>query len=72
VVEAVKHLTRMQGEDYQEFVARAKRNKIAARVKIADIEDNLNVLRLPTLNEADLARVKKYHAAWQLLQDEGD
>lgn len=71
VVEAVQHLTRNQGEEYQDFVARAKQNKIAARVKIADIEDNINVLRLPTLNETDLARVQKYHAAWRLLQDEG-
>ena len=72
VVEAVQFLTKKEGEDYQEFVARAKQNKIAARVKIADIEDNIDVLRLESLNEYDLARIQRYHTAWRLLQDEGD
>jgi (p)ppGpp synthase/HD superfamily hydrolase len=70
VVEAVRCLTRKEGEDYMEFVARAKRNTIAAKVKIADIEDNIDVLRLAALDEADLARVRKYHAAWRLLKEE--
>jgi (p)ppGpp synthase/HD superfamily hydrolase len=70
VVEAVQDLTKQDGEDYLDFVARAKKNRIAARVKIGDIEDNIDVLRLATLEEKDLARIKKYHAAWYLLHDE--
>jgi (p)ppGpp synthase/HD superfamily hydrolase len=70
VVEAIKYLSKNEGEEYQEFVVRAKQNKIAAKVKIADIEDNIDVLRLSSLNEADLARIKKYHSAWRLLQEE--
>ena len=42
-----------------------------AKVKIADIEDNIDVLRLTSLDEHDLARVKKYHSAWRFLRDEG-
>ena len=70
VVEAVQSLSKNENEDYQDFVARAKKNKIAARVKIADIEDNIDVLRLSSLDEKDLARIKKYHAAWRFLKDE--
>jgi (p)ppGpp synthase/HD superfamily hydrolase len=67
VVEAVRCLTKNEGEEYMAFVARAKRNKLAAKV---NIEDNIDVLRLASLNEYDLARIQKYHAAWHLLNEE--
>ena len=69
VVEAVLFLTKDQNETYQDFIARVKKNKLATRIKIADIEDNIDVLRLAALDEADLARVHKYHSAWQFLND---
>lgn len=67
VVEAVLCLTKQAGENYADFVLRAKQNSLARKVKIADIEDNINVLRLSTVTEKDLARIAKYHAAWQVL-----
>ena len=70
VVEAVQCLSRHENEDYQDFIARTKQNKIAAKVKIADIEDNIDVLRLSSLDQTDLARIKKYHAAWRFLHEE--
>ena len=70
VVEAVQFLTKRENEEYQDFVARAKKNKLAANVKIADIEDNIDVLRLTSLDERDLARIKKYHSAWRFLKGE--
>jgi (p)ppGpp synthase/HD superfamily hydrolase len=69
VVDAVLCLSKREGESYQDFVFRAKQNPIARKVKIADIEDNINVLRITNLTEKDLARVAKYHAAWQFLND---
>lgn len=71
VVDAVLCLTKCEGESYQDFVLRAKQNPIARKVKIADIEDNINVLRIAQLTEKDLARVAKYHTAWQFLNDVG-
>ena len=70
VVEAVQHLTKTEEEEYMDFVARAGMNRIAAAVKLADIEDNIDVLRLLSLGEEDLARIQKYHAAWHFLKDE--
>jgi (p)ppGpp synthase/HD superfamily hydrolase len=67
VVEAVLCLTKQAGENYHAFVLRAKQNALARKVKLADIEDNINVLRLLTLSETDLARIAKYHAAWYTL-----
>lgn len=72
VVEAVQYLSRNDGEEYEAFVARVKKDPLAARVKIADIEDNIDVLRLTSLDEWDLARVRKYHSAWRLLQAESE
>ena len=67
VVDAVQCLTKMYGEDYEQFIQRVLTNELAVKVKMADIEDNLNVLRLKTLGDGDLERVKKYHAAWNML-----
>ncbi|MFI3218540.1 MAG: GTP pyrophosphokinase [Methylococcales bacterium] len=69
VVEAVLCLTKQSGENYHDFVLRAKQNPIARKVKIADIEDNINVLRITNLTEKDLARIAKYHTAWHFLND---
>lgn len=69
VVTAVLCLTKQAGESYQEFVLRARQNPIARKVKIADIEDNINILRIANLTEKDLARISKYHAAWYMLKE---
>jgi len=42
-------------------------NPLAARVKRADIEDNIDLLRLTSLSNKDLERVAKYHRAWHQL-----
>lgn len=68
VVWAVKCLTRNDGESYADFIERVRQNPFAVAIKLADIEDNLNVLRLNTLTDADLRRVEKYHRAWHRLK----
>lgn len=67
VVTAVDHLTRREGESYEAFIDRAAGDLVARRVKVADLEDNLDVRRLGTVRAADLERLGKYHRAWQLL-----
>jgi (p)ppGpp synthase/HD superfamily hydrolase len=54
---------------YVAFVRRTKGNKIARRVKIADIVDNLNASRLPALTEKDMRRMNRYLAALRELRD---
>lgn len=54
---------------YVAFVRRAKGNKIARRVKTADILDNLNASRLSALTEKDMRRMNRYLAALRELQD---
>ena len=71
VLQAVDCLTRRDDESYDEFVARAQANPIAHRVKIADLEDNMNVKRIGEMTPRDLARIKEYHRAWRALTQEG-
>jgi (p)ppGpp synthase/HD superfamily hydrolase len=70
VLQAVDCLTRRDDESYDEFVARAQANPTARRVKIADLEDNMNVKRIGEMTPKDLARIKEYHRAWRALTQE--
>ena len=67
VLEAVDCLTHREGESYQEFVERVRTNPIARQVKIADLEDNMNIRRINQLGTKDLERLEKYHRAWRVL-----
>ncbi|MEW5511999.1 GTP pyrophosphokinase [Pseudomonas asiatica] len=67
VVTAVDVLTRRRGENYQAFIERVRVHPLASKVKLLDIEDNLNLLRINEVTENDLQRVAKYHRAWMLL-----
>ena len=69
VVDAVQALTKDEGEDYDFFIERVLKNKLASKIKAADIEDNINILRLKSINEKDLQRIAKYHKAWSSLRE---
>ena len=71
VLEAVDCLTHREGESYQQFVERVRTNPIARQVKIADLEDNMNIRRINQLAPKDLERMEKYHRAWRVLTGEG-
>lgn len=69
VIESLRCVTKhSEEEDYQEFIKRAATNKIATKVKMADIEDNLDLSRLGTLTEKDLTRIEKYKKALKYLK----
>lgn len=68
IVDAVECLTKLDGENYAQFIQRVLTNRLAVKIKMADIEDNIQVLRMDSLSDADLERVKKYHTAWKTLK----
>ena len=70
VLQAVECLTHRLGESYDEFVARVQTNAIARQVKLADLEDNMNIRRLAEITPKDLARLEKYHRAWRTLTEQ--
>ena len=68
VLAAVECLTKHDGEDYATFIQRVQTNSLARQVKLADLEDNLNLQRLAEITPKDLARLEKYHRAWRQLK----
>jgi (p)ppGpp synthase/HD superfamily hydrolase len=57
---------------YLGFVARAAANDIGRKVKIADLEDNLDLSRIASPTPKDLARCEKYRAALEVLRSRVD
>ena len=68
VVQAVECLTHREHETYEEFIARVSTNVIARKVKLADLEDNMDMRRLHAVTEPDAQRLHKYHRAWMALR----
>lgn len=67
IIDAVLSVTKQEGENYEDFVRRAAKNAIGKEVKIADLEDNMDIRRLIEIKEEDVARLRKYLRAWQYL-----
>ena len=64
VITAVAAVSRQDDETYEEFIRRLRPNALAAKVKLADLTDNMDARRLKTITPKDLARIEKYHHAW--------
>ena len=72
-VDAILSVTRKEGESYADFIARANTNQTGRLVKLADLEDNMDIRRLPDLTEKDWHRLNKYlHAYHYLNHEEND
>lgn len=67
LVNGVLSVTKQDGETYDDFVRRAAENAIGREVKIADLEDNIDIRRLQKITEDDVTRLRKYLRAWQYL-----
>ena len=68
IISAVLSVTKQEGENYEDFVCRAAENAIGREVKIADLEDNMDIRRLKEITDDDVARLRKYLRAWQYLK----
>jgi hypothetical protein len=68
IVEVVQVLTRTPEVSLDDYYARIRRDRIARRVKLADIDDNTARWRLRRLEyETQLRLVEKYRYARQAL-----
>ena len=68
IIDAIDALTKKNTETYMEFIRRVSQNAIGRKVKLADLEDNMNVMRISNLKEKDTLRIDKYHRAWTELR----
>ena len=67
VVSAVECLTKQDGENYDSYIERISFNPLAVKIKLADLEDNRDLTRLPEVTDKDLKRVEKYDKALEKL-----
>lgn len=65
--DALLLLTHDKSVPYMEYIRKVKKNKIASKVKLADLEQNMNLKRLKTVSDKDLKRVDKYKKAKEIL-----
>lgn len=71
VIEALRCVTKRKGEDYDVFITRSLNNDIARKVKLADLEDNMDIRRIASPTQEDLERIAKYRRAWEYLTKRG-
>ena len=67
VVSAVECLTKQDGENYDSYIERISFNPLAVKIKLADLEDNSDLTRLPEVTDKNLERIEKYDKALEKL-----
>jgi len=69
IVTAVDCLSKRDSEKYQDYIERVLPNPLARKIKLADLEDNMNLERVDHLEEKDFQRFARYHRAWLVLKN---
>ena len=68
IITVVDLLSKDRSFSSKEYIDRIKSNKSAIRVKLADLEDNMDYKRLPECTIEDWERFKKYRDLWSHLK----
>lgn len=67
IVEAVRCISKLPKEDYDEYIERCASNSLAAAVKIHDLTDNMDIRRMSYVGEAEVLQLNKYLKAYHRL-----
>ena len=70
ILAAVQAVTKREGESYELFIRRAAGNAIGREVKMADLEDNMDIRRLDEIKDEDVNRLRKYLSSWHYLNNQ--
>ena len=68
VITAVDCLTKRKSETYEALIMRAADNRLALKVKVADLEDNMDVRRTRAITSEFAQRLDRYSRAWHELK----
>lgn len=60
IMKALTAITHIKSMPYPEYLAIVKKNKIATRVKIADLMHNADIARIPNPKQSDIERCNNY------------
>ncbi len=69
ILAALDSVTQRYGESWDVYLSRVEKNAIGLRVKLADIDDNMDLRRIAKPNRYDLERVEKYKVAVMRLRE---
>jgi len=67
VISGLRAVTKIEGESYEDFVARAALDPVGKAVKLADLMENSDLSRIAEPSQKDLERVAKYGRAIEYL-----
>ena len=67
VIASLRALTKQKGESYEAYIQRITEDRIATKVKLADLQHNMDLNRLEKVTETDRKRFKKYQKSRQVL-----
>ncbi len=71
VIDALRCVTKIsENEPYDSFIERIKSNRLAVKVKLNDLTDNMDIRRLSYLTNKDFARLRRYLKAYKQLRGE--
>ena len=68
VLTALDFLSKRENETYDSFIKRILNNKLACKVKLADLNDNMDLSRIPNPSPKDYQRVEKYSKAKEKIE----
>ena len=67
IIEALDAITRSEDEDYSKYIETVSKNKIATKVKLADLDHNSDISRIKGPDKEDFKRLEKYKKAKEYL-----
>jgi (p)ppGpp synthase/HD superfamily hydrolase len=70
IIQAVLAVTRQEHETYEAFIDRVSQYDLAVEVKLADLEENMNLDRIPNPSVKDKQRLARYQQAYYRLKRE--
>ncbi|MFI5145127.1 MAG: GTP pyrophosphokinase [Ignavibacteria bacterium] len=70
IIDAIASISKQDDEEYYDYIKRVMQNKLACKVKLADLEDNMDIRRIETITEKDAERLKKYLKAYRMIKGE--
>lgn len=68
IVDGILSVTRKEEEDYYDFVKRAAENPIGKAVKLHDLEDNMDIRRLASIDDKMKERLNRYIRSYRYLR----
>ncbi len=68
IIQAIQALTKLPQETRVQAAMRTAQNPLACAVKIADVQDNMNLTRIPNPTARDLSRLEEYRQVLEILQ----